>query len=267
MEKPKGYVDQDYLIMLAQIAERYKQASYERMQLQPGDHMLDVGCGPATDTLNLAMLVGPDGQVTGVDYDAEMIVVANRRCSDAGLSRQIRHVQAYATALPFEDDRFDACRSERLFQHLLDPARALAEMARVTKPGGMIVVADTDWSTLSIDTPETELQWRLLRFRTEHRVHNAFSGRNLYRLFRHQELQDLMIEACPGLFYGSALALFRRVAVLDEIEGKALQTGILTAEELQRWKASLQHVSENGVLFASIMMIMVAGRKPEMASN
>ena len=53
-----GYVDSEYLKMLARLTKPVKQLTYELMQIEPGHKVLDVGCGPATDTIQLAPLVG-----------------------------------------------------------------------------------------------------------------------------------------------------------------------------------------------------------------
>jgi Methyltransferase domain len=87
--------------------------------------------------------------------------------------------------------------SERLFQHLREPDRALAEMLRVTKPGGWIVVVDTDTATVSIDSDEIELERRLCRFYSDHRVWNGYSGRQLYRRFKQQKMRDINVEIAP----------------------------------------------------------------------
>jgi ubiquinone/menaquinone biosynthesis C-methylase UbiE len=87
-------------------------------------------------------------------------------------------------SLPFETDYFDSCRSERLFQHLSNPAQALSEMTRVTKSGGWVVVLDTDWGSLSTNSDETDIERRLARFMAESFLQNGYSGRKLYRLFK-----------------------------------------------------------------------------------
>jgi ubiquinone/menaquinone biosynthesis C-methylase UbiE len=171
-----------------------KQRTYELMHLQLEDHVLDVGCGPGVDTIPLAQWVGPAGRVVGIDHDAGRIVEANQRAAEVGVSAWVHHYQSDALSLPFQTGAFAACRSERLFQHLLDPAAALAEMARVTRPGGWIVVLDTDWGTLSIDSEDTEIERRLARFEAERMRQNGYAGRQLWRLFKRQPLVDIRLE-------------------------------------------------------------------------
>ena len=137
-----GYVDPDYLDAAARLLLPSKLRTYELMELQEGHRVLDLGCGPASDTIALAGIVGETGRVVGVDADAEMVAEANERASAAELAGRVTHDHADAAFLPFDDDSFDACRSERVFQHLPDPTAALAELIRVTRPGGKVIVVD-----------------------------------------------------------------------------------------------------------------------------
>ena len=136
------------------------------MHLEPDLRELDVGCGPGSDTLAISYLVGPAGEVYGVDYDVQMVVQANERALAAGVSARVIRRQAAATALSWQTDFFDASRSERMLQHLRGPDRAFAEMVRVTRPSGWVVVLESDWATFTIDSDEPELERRLVRFLT-----------------------------------------------------------------------------------------------------
>ena len=156
------------------------------MHLRPGQKILDLGCGPGIDTLALSHFVGPAGEVHGADHDAAMVAQANQRAEAAGVGARVRHRQADATDLPWPANFFDASRSERVFQHLLDPEKAFAEMVRVTRPGGWVVVLDGDWATFSIYSDEVELERRLVRFHAERMINNPYSGRALHHLFRSQ---------------------------------------------------------------------------------
>jgi ubiquinone/menaquinone biosynthesis C-methylase UbiE len=149
MSRPKGYVDTAYLAEVARRLEAAKQASYAMMRLAPHQKILDVGCGPGTDTIPVAQIVGTRGLVVGVDHDLEMLREADQRAVQAGVSRWVRHHKADAHLLPFRAGAFDACRCERMLQHVADPERVLAEMVRVTKPGG--------WGGNSIATSSTSI--------------------------------------------------------------------------------------------------------------
>lgn len=259
MSQAKGYVDSEYLQAAAKLLQQTKQRSYDVMQIRPGHRVLDVGCGPGTDTVALGLIVGSTGRVCGVDHDAAMVAEADERAKEAGVQAWVSHRQADAAALPWEADLFDASRSERLFQHLLRPEQALAEMVRVTKPGGWVVVLDTDWGSLSIDTEETDIERRLARVKAERCLHNGYSGRQLYRLFRRRQLQDITVKMIPTFVTNYALA--REIATLDKIEKEALAAGVITQHELERWHASLEWAAGEGVLFGSASLVLVGGRK------
>lgn len=260
MPTPKGYVDADYLDAVARIMAPAKRKSYALMHLQPGHKALDLGCGPGTDTLALGNLVGPSGTVHGADHDAAMVAEANRRSEAAGLAARVRHSRADAARLPWPSDFFDASRSERVFQHLLEPERAFAEMVRVTRPGGRVVVLDGDWATFTIYSDEVDLERRLVRFHADRMINNPYSGRTLHRLFRSHRLEELSIEVWPVVVTDYALA--RRVGRLDHIEQEALAAGVINEDESNRWRASLRRAGATNGFFSSTNGVIVAGRKP-----
>jgi SAM-dependent methyltransferase len=199
------------------------------MHLEPGYKVLDLGCGPGIDTLALSHIVGPQGEVHGADYDAAMVAEAQQRAEASGVSAWVSHREADASALPWVDAFFDASRSERVFQHLLRPEQAFAEMVRVTRPGGWVVVLDSDWGTFTIDSDEAETERRLVRFHAEHKMNNPYSGRMLHRLFRSQQLQQISVEVCPVFLTDYGLA--RKILRLDQMEGEALAAGAINDSE------------------------------------
>jgi SAM-dependent methyltransferase len=178
----------------------------------------------------------------------------------AGVGKWTSHRQAAAEALPFASDYFDASRSERLFQHLHNPQQALAEMVRVTKPGGRVVVWDADWGTLSIDTDEVETERKLARVMADATVNNGYSGRQLYRLFKQNGLDAVMFEANTLFFHD--YALMRSVVGFDYVEELALAQGTITQAELDRWHESVEQADQNGWFFASVTCLLIAGEKP-----
>jgi SAM-dependent methyltransferase len=259
MSDQKGYVDTGYLRMAAKVLEGAKQRSYKLMAVKPGQRLLDVGCGPGIDTIALAKLVGENGQVVGVDHDEAMIKEADRKANESGVASRVIHKHAGAYALPFGENEFDSCRSERLFEHLLHPEQALDEMIRVTKNGGWVVVLDTDWGSFSIDTPEVDIERRLARFRADHLLNNGYSGRQLYRLFRLAKLGEISVEGFTTI--STDYEVGRYITMMDKTEKEALAAGVITEDELRRLKASSERARDEGLTFGSGCMILAAGRK------
>ncbi|MGQ0593639.1 MAG: methyltransferase domain-containing protein [Gammaproteobacteria bacterium] len=255
-----GYVDPSYLRSAAQLLCALKEDSYDWMQAERGHRVLDLGCGPGTDTLALAERVGSTGMVVGIDRDPAMLKEAERRAGEAHLGTRIVHHLADATRLPLRSGSFDASRSERLLQHLSDPAAALGELLRVTRRGGWVVVLDTDWGTLSLHSPEIEIERRLARVHADHLLHNGYAGRQIYHLFKRQGTADVRVAVYP--VFAVDLAQVRVLTVLDEVERKAIDLGVLTPVELSRWHASLRALEDEDGVFCSATLVMVAGRKP-----
>lgn len=104
----------------------------------PGARLLDVGCGTGALACAAAGIVGPEGSVTGLDANPEMLAVARRK------PEPVTWVEGLADALPFEDASFDAVASQFAFMFFDDPPAALAEMLRVLRPGGRMAVAVCD---------------------------------------------------------------------------------------------------------------------------
>ena len=111
-------------------------------ELQLGERVLDVGCGPGSLTIPAARAVGKTGGVAGIDASPEMIEVAARKATKQGLDIDFRVVPV--EALPFGDGEFDVVLSSLMLHHLPDDVKAqgLAQMIRVLKPGGRLIAID-----------------------------------------------------------------------------------------------------------------------------
>ncbi|MEM7340530.1 MAG: methyltransferase domain-containing protein [Actinomycetota bacterium] len=102
--------------------------------LGPGDHLLDVACGTGIVARTAREQFGSEVTVTGVDLNEAMLTVASR------VEPEIDWRRGDVTDLPFERDSFDAAVSQMAFMFFPDRGRALAEMARVVRPGGRLAV-------------------------------------------------------------------------------------------------------------------------------
>ena len=129
------------------------------MNLTPGQRLLDVGCGLGAAALALADELGSDGEMVGIDASAEMIAGARSRARTARC--RVRFIIGDALQLDEPNCTFDTVRSERTLQWLTDPKAAVAEMARVLRPGGLLSLIETDWSTFDIDVGDGDLAKRV----------------------------------------------------------------------------------------------------------
>ena len=135
-------------------------AAYLLAHLRAGMDLLDVGCGPASITADLAERVAP-GRVVGLDAAAGALEAARATLRERGLCEQVELTCGDIMALPFEDASFDVVHAHQVLQHLADPVGALAEMRRVTRPGGIVAVRDAVYSAMTwFPEPAGMEQWR-----------------------------------------------------------------------------------------------------------
>ena len=119
-------------------------ATLAALALQPGERVVDLGCGPGMLAEAMLMQVGAAGAVDAIDVSDSMLAIAQRRCAaHANASFQIGDV----TQLPYDDGRFDVGVCTQVYEYVADVDLALRELHRVLKPGARAVIVDTDWES------------------------------------------------------------------------------------------------------------------------
>ncbi len=131
-----GYSDAVVAFMRRRTAATH--AAFFTPLLLAGMKVLDCGCGPGSITLDLARLVNP-GQVIGVDQQSQQYGPAIQKAAEDALPVSFGEADVYK--LPFEGETFDAVFAHGLFSHLKEPERALFEIGRVLKRGGLVGAA------------------------------------------------------------------------------------------------------------------------------
>jgi 2-polyprenyl-3-methyl-5-hydroxy-6-metoxy-1,4-benzoquinol methylase len=200
----------------------------------PGSRVLDVGCGIGDFCLLLAQR-HPAVTVVGVDPNKGLLQDAARRADDAGLAIEFR--DGDGAALPFDDDSFDVVTVERTLQHVADPTAVVREMARVTRPGGTVLLTEPDWGSLAIDAGDPALTELVVR-QVVHSVRHPLVGRQLRRIALDAGLVDPVVTAEPHLT--TDLAVARHLALLDEAVAALRADGEVDDAELDRWVADLE---------------------------
>jgi demethylmenaquinone methyltransferase/2-methoxy-6-polyprenyl-1,4-benzoquinol methylase len=140
-DRISGVYDRMNRVMTAGLDARWRSRAADLAALGAGGRALDVACGTGDLTLALAERVGADGEVFGCDFSERMLELARTKAPE------LRFEQANALALPYPDDGFDAATVGFGARNFSDLDSGLAEMARVVRPGGRVVV-------LEITTPQ-----------------------------------------------------------------------------------------------------------------
>jgi class 3 adenylate cyclase/ubiquinone/menaquinone biosynthesis C-methylase UbiE len=223
-----------------------------------GETVLDVGSGTGEDVLELRQRVGPSGRVVGLDGSETMTREARRRAADAGVDG-VEFVHGDATALEFADATFDGARCDRVFQYLLEPERAVHELARVIRPGGCVVIADTDWDTAVLDSPDEELTARINAAWTASHP-NGRSGQKLYRLCKEAGLVDVAVEGVVQI--QTELDDLYRNGVLPTLAEAAVEAKSVTPEEASRWLATIELADSQGLFLRAFTTFIVVGHVP-----
>jgi len=124
-------------------------------QVGPQARILDCGVGNGSLSIALDSILTSPLEYHGIDTSAEMLVQASSTMQQAGLRAHLE--QADVLSLPYDDQSFDVVMAAHILEHLPDPQRALKEMIRVLKPGGMVFVCVTRRSLFGV---LVQLRWR-----------------------------------------------------------------------------------------------------------
>jgi ubiquinone/menaquinone biosynthesis C-methylase UbiE len=237
--------------------QRYKEETYELMGAGPGKHLGDVGCGPGEDVRTLAGMVGPDGTATGFDMSETMIEEAMDRHGDCDLPLTFRHCPG--DRLEQADNTLDGIRADRVLIHVPDPAAVIADMIRVLKPGGRIVISEPDMEGVWQDSRHIETSRKLLRL-VAGSVPNSFVARQLRRLFREAGLVDVEMHVRPAIItdYEEAYSIMR----FDMLAEIALRDGVVTEDEGSDWFLEAREMKKAGLTLFGANFFLVAGSKP-----
>jgi SAM-dependent methyltransferase len=223
----------------------------DRLEPERGWSALDVGCGYGADVVAMAKRMRAGARAVGVDASETMVAEARRRAAGMGLG--VSFLFGDALALPFKDDTFDVSRTETVLQHLAEPARAVAEMVRVTRPGGRIGAFEFDQETVFLDHPDFEVL-EMLRAGFVSATAQSRIGSQLPRLFVEAGVRD--VRATPRVITQNPS--FFRLVLGDPVSG-LLDRGVITSERADRWWAAMEEAAAAGHFTNGAIAFVVSG--------
>ena len=239
-------------------AARRRRLVRETLGTQPGDRVLDVGCGPGFYCLEIAEEVGPDGQVVGIDAAEPMLELARRRCEGHD---NVSFKQGDILSLPVEDESFDRALCVQVLEYIEPATAALTEMSRTLRPGGRVVVWDIDWGTVSWHSSDPALTEQVLKAWDQHLAHPSLP-RSLAPRLREAGFQEVegtghgfsTISNLDPATYGAA--------IIPLIASYVSSNRLMDSERVDAWVEDQQRLSDRGEFYFASVQLCFSGVKP-----
>ncbi len=220
-----------------------------------GATVLEVGSGSGVVSRDLARMVGPRGHVVAVDPSRTFVSAARRLARLHGLGGRIDFRVGDGGRLPFRNARFDVTLAVTVLLHVNAPEAIVAEMARVTRPGGTVGVQDQDFGTVALAHPDRRLTARILDGVAERIYPEPFSGRRLPGLLCAAGLRDVRL--LTDVYQDTTLEPYTQ-AFLERRAENAVTLGIVDAATAQKWLDALSDLARSG---AFVMTMNFYGAK------
>ena len=227
-------------------AAEARQRSYELLGLAAGASVLDVGCGPGRAVGELAAL---GLRAIGVDLNTRIVEVAAER-HPAGEF----HV-GDVFQLPLPDGAVDGYRADKLYHLIEDQPAALAEARRVLAPGGRIVLACPEWSTVGIDATDTDLTHRIVYGRAKEFPDHGFTTRARAALLD-AGFEDVAVEVRTEVITGPAA-----LPLISTLVRIAANHDVVTRDEAATWLADQEERAARGRALLSLPVWFASGTR------
>ena len=215
------------------------------LQLRAGSFVVDAGCGPGLWTPLLAEVIGPQGQIVGVDVSAEALVTAQRRSRGQWYRRQVQYKLAALEDLPVAPGSTDVIFSANVSQYLPEPVDTFAAMGPYLTNGGRLVIKDIDFGTMRFSNIRAREDWEQLRIDEGFAFEDSWVGSKLAGYLRAAGYEDVQ-ERSYGIVRAYPLSrefrcYLQGIAEWFVCEGAPLLAG----EDITSWLHCFLHESEN----------------------
>lgn len=232
--------------------KQYKSQAWRRLEIWPGQRILDVGCGTGSDLIQLARLY-PETDFIGVDQSENFLALARER---AASTPNLKFLHADAHRLPFDDRSLDAARIDRSLQHMENPPRVLKEMARVIRTGGRMVATEPDWETFVLFNGAVEDSRKMAHY-FQRSIRNPYTGRELASWMNDVAVTDLTTRV--HAFWTHSLDDANVIFDLHQVKDQCIQADILTLEDAESWWRSAEEASRKRTFSAALNIVETSG--------
>jgi len=225
---------------------------------QPGETILDVGCGTGVNVHAISKLVGPSGKVIGIDNSPAMLSVAREKAS----AENVEYREMAVEDMDFPEASFDGIVCTQVLGYVADPVSVIRSLLRLAKPGGRVFVAETDWDTLAYNIPDKELQRKVTMSFTDHHG-DGWVGRRLYTMCRQAGASVNEIELHPYVIHNAEYSIRKYGGPLSYVvRDYLLRSKKCTEDEVKRWFQLLSNAFDEQTYFFSLGRFICILRKP-----
>ena len=229
------------------------------LDVGPGQHVLDIGCGSGVVSRDIARRVQPHGRVVGIDSSPALLAAARELLQNTGLAPLVDLREGDCRALPFAAESFDAAIAATVLSHVPEGQRAIPEMVRVVRRGGRIGVFDFDGDGLLIAHPDRQTTRRIVAAVSDHGAVNSWLVRDVPALLAVAGLEDIRVRPFmplerrgDGFYAGMA----ERAATV------ARDAGAITDAQHAEWMKRLRQEIDAGRFLCGRLHLFCWGRKP-----
>jgi len=228
--------------------------------IPPDATLLDVGCGPGLLSAPLAAMV-PQGRVIGVDADPKLLELARARAAAQGRDNAT-FIEAWADAIPLEDDESDFTYARFLFQHLPHPVDVARELSRVTRPGGRVVLVDTDDDAIIVEplVPGLSELIRGSQIGQARMGGDRMVGRKLRSILHDAGLDDIKVVVVP--FTSEMVGMRTFIDICLGFKSQIVPPEVMSPEAVAETLRSVDALAGDPRAFAQTNAYMAIGRVP-----
>lgn len=219
-----------------------------------GQAVLELGTGNGALLRDIAPRLAPGGQATGLDTSPQMLEIARHLAPDA------EFVEGSAEALPFDEACFDAICAAQVLCFLEDVDTALSEAFRVLRPGGRVVLLDTDWATLVWHSRKPALMRRLVEAYTAHYA-DAHLPRTLAPRLAMAGFESISCESFVLLNRTLSEETYARQTLAFAVSIMESSSDFSGAE-IDQFATDQDELAETGATFFSLNRYIFSAKKP-----
>ncbi len=245
---------------LFQLDDSRGEAILGRVGVEPGETIVDFGCGPGYVAAQLARLAGPDGHVHAVDVNEAMVARAREVADASGRGGQITAHHSPDERLPLDDAVADRVYAKNVLEYVPDLQAVLAELQRTLRPGGRLVASDSDFGFV-VAEPLTAAEVAELFDAASPAFKEPNVGRKLRAAFLEAGFDDVNVEVVSAVDTAGRFA-----AVIDNMLGYGQAFGRMSESRAAELGQRVHAAVDDGTFLSVLPQWWVTGTKPDTAT-